>query len=367
MIKNNLLGQHNWEEEINRIENQIELYCSKKKGIDETYSQAHSEDCSEWSFDAESSHFQENNEEDLFFENKSVPYQYHVCLYIQMQLCHPSTVADWILHRNNMQNEYPQSNFSSELHIFIQIVSGVNHFHSKGIVHRDLKPANIFLAEDGVVKIGDFGLSKIIDQNLKNPSTSLLLEASIQSSQETDSSHHTRGIGTASYAAPEQLDSHAYGPKADIFSLGLILLELLCRFQTAHERAMAFRDCRHQRVVLPINLPKETVSDFLTIIIDCTSIDPDQRPSANSLLEKLKSFTTSNFTFLDCKTSSIIAFNEVHSLKQQLENSNSELRRQKQKLIEKDYIISDLQKQINDLYAQNDSSSSLSSNTNVSM
>lgn len=204
---------------------------------------------------------------------------------------------------------------------------------------------------------------------MKKPPTSLLLEASIQSSQETESSHHTRGIGTASYAAPEQLESHVYGPKADIFSLGLILLELLCRFQTAHERAIAFRDCRNQRVMLPVKLPKETVSHFLTIILDCTSIDPDQRPSANSLLEKLKSLTTSNFSFPDCNTSAIIAFNEVHSLKQQLENSNSELQRHKQKLIEKDYIISDLKRKINDLNVQNDSSSSssLSSKTNLSL
>ena len=57
----------------------------------------------------------------------------------------------------------------------------------------------------------------------------------------------TAGVGTASYAAPEQVASQRYGAEADVFSMGLILLELLCSFGTEHERFHTFADCRHKR------------------------------------------------------------------------------------------------------------------------
>lgn len=339
-----------WEEEVKWVENQLELFSSKNTECGN--SQSDFDDCSEWSFDADQP---SSNDEKLNFRNKSSPYQYSVCLYIQMQLCHPSTVADWIHHRNSLSKNFSPSLFTSAVNIFRQIVCGVDHFHSKGIVHRDLKPANIFLDENGVIKVGDFGLSKIMDVNKSSLSSSLLLKNSPKSDKENSSTFHTIGVGTVSYAAPEQISSHTYGTKTDIFSLGLILLEILSRFQTAHERAMAFRDCRdHRRVGLP-GIAKEVADDLIAIIITCTSFDPEQRPTANSLLDHLNVFNTPNVStvpLLDCKTATVS--NEVHSLKLQLESSNSELEKQKQKLLEKDNLISDLQKQILDLSIKKD-------------
>lgn len=90
----------------------------------------------------------------------------------------------------------------------------------------------------------------------------------------------TAGVGTASYAAPEQATSKAYGSSADIFSLGLILLELLCCFSTEHERLHVFGDCRHRRKV-----PDE-VAQFpiaARTILSCTEPDPTKRPTALEL------------------------------------------------------------------------------------
>ncbi len=90
---------------------------------------------------------------------------------------------------------------------FEPIASGVQYLHDKGIVHRDLKPANIFLDEDeNVIKIGDYGLSKLI--------------ASGQDSGQTET------VGTFHYMAPE-IGKGIYGKGIDIYAMGIVLYEML--------------------------------------------------------------------------------------------------------------------------------------------
>ena len=88
---------------------------------------------------------------------------------------------------------------------FHGIAAGVSYLHDHGIVHRDLKPANIF-CDDGVVKIGDYGLSKFIS-------------ASRRSGQ-------TESVGTVHYMAPE-IGHGRYGKEIDIYALGIMLYEIL--------------------------------------------------------------------------------------------------------------------------------------------
>ncbi len=103
------------------------------------------------------------------------------------------------------------------LEIFIPICKAVQHAHQKGIIHRDLKPSNILVAEENdkpVVKIIDFGIAKAVDNRL------------------TEQTLHTRQgqlIGTPEYMSPEQAERSGLDidTRADIFSLGVILYELL--------------------------------------------------------------------------------------------------------------------------------------------
>ena len=84
------------------------------------------------------------------------------------------------------------------------LCAGVGHLHERGIVHRDLKPSNIFGAE-GVVKVGDIGLSKFITASRR--------------------SAHTESVGTVYYMAPE-ISRGRYGKEVDIYALGIIAFEM---------------------------------------------------------------------------------------------------------------------------------------------
>ncbi|NMC19546.1 MAG: serine/threonine protein kinase, partial [Thermogutta sp.] len=88
---------------------------------------------------------------------------------------------------------------------FHGLAAGVAHLHKHGIVHRDLKPGNVF-CEEGVVKVGDYGLSKFIACSRR--------------------SGQTESVGTVHYMAPE-IANGRYGKEIDIYALGVILYEIL--------------------------------------------------------------------------------------------------------------------------------------------
>jgi serine/threonine protein kinase len=87
-----------------------------------------------------------------------------------------------------------------------QICAGLHEAHARGIVHRDLKPANIMIDQSGVVKIMDFGIARLSHETGQGTSTI---------------------VGTPEYMAPEQIEVKAMGPRTDIYSLGLLLYEMV--------------------------------------------------------------------------------------------------------------------------------------------
>lgn len=87
------------------------------------------------------------------------------------------------------------------------VAEALDHVHAQGLVHRDVKPANVMLGRGGAVKLTDFGIARLVDA-AKVTSTGLM-------------------VGTASYLAPEQVAGEPVGPPADVYSLGLLLLEAL--------------------------------------------------------------------------------------------------------------------------------------------
>ncbi|KAI8367595.1 kinase-like domain-containing protein [Radiomyces spectabilis] len=250
-------------------------------------------------------------------------------LFIQMQLC-PTTLYDYIKSRNRRcgDNCLDACEAQRITEIFRQILEGAAYIHEQGLIHRDLKPSNIFLGpssssssdhrrqqqksseessdscyftsnhflsesvpnpddllsdEAWVPKIGDFGLAAaVFNEEIADTMLQTSTSLTKRSRRPTPRRSRTVGVGTRTYASPEQLATEAYDEKVDIYSLGIIFFELYQPFSTAMERANALENLK--RGVFPNGFvekyPKESA-----LILWMMDPHPYQRPSAAELLE----------------------------------------------------------------------------------
>jgi serine/threonine-protein kinase len=121
------------------------------------------------------------------------------CQYIVMEL------LDGITLKKYMQTKGTLS-WKEALHFTTQIAKALSHAHSKGIVHRDIKPQNIMVMKDGSIKVADFGIAHLQSENLPD-------------SNET--------VGSIHYISPEQARGEAVDFRSDIYSLGIVMYEML--------------------------------------------------------------------------------------------------------------------------------------------
>ena len=158
------------------------------------------------------------------------------------------------------------------VNIISQIGSGLQEAHEKGIVHRDIKPANIMLTEKGQAKIVDFGIAKLIGQvRLTRTGTT---------------------IGTVAYMSPEQAKGDEIDHRSDIWSLGVVLYEMLTGklpFKGNHEQTMIYAILNADPVI-PEEHRNEISSRVWNVLEKTLEKKPSDRfQSADELLNVLKS------------------------------------------------------------------------------
>ena len=143
--------------------------------------------------------------------------------------------------------------------VALQVARGLTKAHENGIIHRDIKPANIMVTTDGVAKIVDFGLAKLHGQ------TSVTRAGST--------------IGTASYMSPEQARGETVDHRTDIWSLGVVLYEMLTGrrpFESDYESAVIYRIINEEPVP-PQQLQPGIPAALEAIVLKTLRKDPQER------------------------------------------------------------------------------------------
>jgi serine/threonine protein kinase len=158
-----------------------------------------------------------------------------------------------------------------------QLAGALAYAHARGVIHRDVKPANVLLRPDGRVKLADFGIARLIG----------------------DASGHTRtgqAIGTAAYLAPEQVTGDELGGAADVYALGLVLLEALtgerCYPGPPTEAALARL---HRPPAVPADLPER----WRRLLEQMTALEPALRPDAAAVAAALSEVPTMPIAMAD--------------------------------------------------------------------
>ncbi|XP_072019218.1 serine/threonine-protein kinase Nek8-like [Amphiura filiformis] len=178
-------------------------------------------------------------------------------LMIVMEYAEGGTVFEYLQQRGKALLEEQEV-----MHLFVQIILSLQHVHSKQILHRDLKTQNILLNKDrDVVKIGDFGISKVLSSKSKAFTV----------------------VGTPCYISPELCEGKPYNQKSDIWAVGCVLYELLSlkrAFEGANLPALVMKIMRG--AVAPIS--DQYSEDLKKLLLNMLHLDPDKRPTVNQVI-----------------------------------------------------------------------------------
>ena len=168
-----------------------------------------------------------------------------IYLNLQLELC------DFTL-RDYMCTEIYNDDDVKRLKLWYGIILALQHLHKYSVIHRDIKPSNLFI-KNNIIKLGDFGMSRIYPYK----DTKKSIE-----------------VGTAYYRAPE-IDTGIYDESVDIYSAGIIMIELLLRYNTMMEKDKIIRNMFRYRT-----LPQLMNNNYNMLIERMISHEPSTRPKS---------------------------------------------------------------------------------------
>jgi serine/threonine protein kinase/sugar lactone lactonase YvrE len=158
------------------------------------------------------------------------------------------------------------------LRIAVAIADAVASAHAKGIVHRDLKPANIMVADDGTIKVLDFGLAKML--------TPVGFEADgITMTRWAGLTQPGVIVGTMAYMAPEQAEGAAVDARSDIFSFGALFYEMLTGARAFAGKSVAdtLAAVMRDQPKPPTNVSRKVTPELDRVVLRCLRKNPERR------------------------------------------------------------------------------------------
>lgn len=202
---------------------------------------------------------------------------------IIMQLAEKGSLSDVLeqIQSDNIPEDY--TNTIRQI-ILIGVSRGMKYLHDRDIIHRDLKPGNVLLNDEYQPLITDFGLSKFL--------------------QYDHSKSQSNSVGTLPYMAPEVISDTKYGRKADVYSFGVLMYEVVTDSIPYPEYLNGeLNQYRFQYKILNDNyrpkFDKPIKKPIQELIEQCWSANPDDRPTFSELFEKLSNKKEDKKYFLD--------------------------------------------------------------------
>ena len=196
-----------------------------------------------------------NSEEGLILsktKKKRKNKKYPIYFFIQMEYCSGCPMNYYLSHRACV----PSKKLTT--YMFYQLCKAVKIIHEGNIIHRDLKPGNIFIIDDYIIKLGDFGLA------LNSKST------------------QNKQGGTYLYQSPEQINNQPFDEKIDIFALGVILVELVSKFNTDFERCEVLQGLKNSKY--PEYLKEGHLKEY-NLVKKMTTLNPKERPNIKDIFK----------------------------------------------------------------------------------
>ncbi|MGV8885056.1 MAG: Stk1 family PASTA domain-containing Ser/Thr kinase [Microbacteriaceae bacterium] len=198
--------------------------------------------------------------------------------YLVMEYLPGITLRDLLTEHKTLTSE-------QTLDILEAVLSGLAAAHKSGIVHRDLKPENVLLADDGRIKIGDFGLARAASANTATGAALL---------------------GTIAYLSPELVTRGVADTRSDIYAVGIMMYEMLAGeqpFKGEQPMQIAYQHA-NDSVPTPSTKNPRVPAELDELVLWATAREPDQRPrDAKAMLEQLTETQSQLQTALPTATS----------------------------------------------------------------